>query len=288
MKYQPVEAVGKQLETPEGVPIHMTIAPAGDRVVGFAIDVFLIVLGLFSVGLLAIFLSASAWGVAMLLLLAYGLMMFSWIWFEIRWQGQTPGKRKAGIRVVDRFGGPLRADAIFVRNITRQVETVIPFAALSNPEALFPNAPPSIYALLVAWVVILAFVPLFNKDRMRLGDLLAGTVVVTVPEARLLDDLGKAVVEGTAEKAAAPRYTFTKQQLSIYGIYELQVLEDLLRQPRPERNAMRTVFRKVTAKIDWEGPRNVDPREFLEEFYAAQRAALEHEMLFGERRERKQ
>jgi hypothetical protein len=45
---------------------------------------------------------------------------------------------------------------------------------------------------------------------------------------------------------------------------------------------------RILAKIDWDGPRRrVDPRRFLEDFYAAQRARLEKKMLLGKRRESK-
>lgn len=286
MKYKPVVAEGKEIETPEGVPIRFVIAPAGDRIAAFMIDVILILIAAVAVVWFAVLAGAGGWLIAAVILVVYFLLMFSWIWFEMRWQGQTPGKRWLGIRVIDRFGGQLRADAVFVRNVTRQVETLIPFAALSAPEALFPGAPKQAQVVVVAWAVILGLVPLFNRDRMRLGDLLAGTIVVKVPRARLLGDLGKAPLDHIAQ-TSAPRYAFTREQLSIYGIYELQVLEELLRQPTPERRAIRTVFNKVVAKIGWEDPGNVDARAFLEEFYTAQRAFLEQQMLFGKRREHK-
>ena len=57
---------------------------------------------------------------------------------------------------------------------------------------------------------------------MRGGDFIAGTVVIAIPKRVLLADL----VE------SRNRYTFTSQQLSAYGTFELQILEELLRRPR--------------------------------------------------------
>ena len=85
-------------------------------------------------------------------------------------------------------------------------------------------------------------------------------------------------------------YVFTERQLSIYGIYELQTLEDLLR--RKEQNGSATIVvevcKRIRHKIAWDpADRDVDDRRFLEDFYAALRAHLEKKMLLGKRRERK-
>ena len=116
---------------------------------------------------------------------------------------------------------------------------------------------------------------------------MAGTLVVIAPRPVLLDDVAAA--------AAVPKQdavTFTSDQLDVYGIYELQVLEDLLREDgRKDRNeALTVVCEKVQRKIGWtppDGARGVDPLVFLQAFYAAQRARLEHKLLFGKRQERK-
>jgi hypothetical protein len=65
---------------------------------------------------------------------------------------------------------------------------------------------------------------LFNKDRLRIGDLLAGTWVVSIPKRQLASDISAAM---------APRaqwLSFTPEQLDAYGVYELQTLERVLRE----------------------------------------------------------
>ena len=91
---------------------------------------------------------------------------------------------------------------------------------------------------------------------------------------------------------AAEEFPFTREQLDIYGIHELQVLEDLLRrhdQGTLDLRILEEVCEKIKTKIAW--PRetwNVPVRPFLDAFYRAQRGLLEKRMLFGQRRERKQ
>ena len=89
---------------------------------------------------------------------------------------------------------------------------------------------------------------------------------------------------------AVEEYTFTPEQLDVYGIRELQVLEDVLRRPPSDQRdeLLRMICDKVKHKIDWDRDRwNVHPQRFLQAFYAAQRRRLEKGMLLGKRRERK-
>jgi len=152
------------------------------------------------------------------------------------------------------------------------------------------------------WILMLLLFPLTNRLRLRVGDLLAGTLVVLAPKAVLLGDqsAGTAVelashrgASAAAGAASAPApYEFTDKQLDVYGIYELQVLEDVLRKAADGQMhdllALDTVAEKIKAKLAWDGGHGrVDPDRFLREFYAALRARLEHRMLLGERKEDK-
>jgi hypothetical protein len=89
----------------------------------------------------------------------------------------------------------------------------------------------------------------------------------------------------------AEEFPFTRQQLDIYGIHELQVLEDLLRRDDQgvlDGRILEEVCDKIKTKIDWPRERwDVQPRRFLDAFYRVQRARLEQKMLFGQRQERK-
>jgi len=202
---------------------------------------------------------------------------FYFAFFELAWQGQTPGKRRLRIRAVEARGGPLTAEAIIARNLTRELELFLPMAALFAPEALFAGAPSWARLAATVWMLVFGFLPLFNRDRLRVGDLVAGTVVVRTPDAVLLEDLAVA--------RAREAIGFTDEQLDVYGVYELQVLEDVLRRrgQAGSGDALRTVAAKIREKIRWEGPAIAD-EPFLDAFYAALRARLERRLLFGKRR----
>lgn len=276
------EAV-RRVATPEGVPLSFEVAEVGDRVAAFFLDL-LAVAGISLAFLLPALVAAArgglerGWVLALAILVVFLVRTFYFTWFELRWRGATPGKRRVGLRVIDRRGGPISAEAIVTRNLTREVEVFLPVAALSSPQLLWPGAPGWAALLALAWLAVLALLPVFNRDHLRVGDLVAGTMVVRAPAVRLLQDL--AARPGREEAPA-----FTPEQLEVYGIYELQVLEGLLRETeRPDRpKALAAVADRVRRKIAWEGP-IADPEAFLRAFYAAQRRRLEHQLLFGRRR----
>ena len=57
-----------------------------------------------------------------LLFLSFVVRNAYFLIFELKWGGVTPGKRMAGLRVIDRRGGPLLPSAVVARNLTRQAE----------------------------------------------------------------------------------------------------------------------------------------------------------------------
>jgi uncharacterized RDD family membrane protein YckC len=275
----------KEVVTPEGVPLRFAVALAGDRLGAFMLDLLIltgIVVALaLGLGAVAAFGAVAGMGGdlvgAILVLAVFLLRTFYFSFFELAWQGQTPGKRKLKIRVVDARGGPLSAEAILTRNLTRELELFLPLVALSAPQVLFPGAPGWAVLASLGWMLLFGLLPLFNRDRLRVGDLVAGTVVVRLPEAMLLGDLAAA--------AAPPAYAFTDAQLDVYGEYELQVLEGVLRNRGAPGHveAVLTVAGKIRRRIGWQGPPG-DEEPFLHAFYGALRGRLERRMLLGKRR----
>lgn len=276
------------VETPEHVAVRFQVADLGSRLTALLLDLLVQVIALallsFSFALVP-FVSRDVlpafWIVAFFL-----LRNFYFTLAEIRMRGRTPGKKRLGLRVVARDGGPLTADMIFARNLTRELETFLPLTLLLAPQDLAPGYPWWVQLATLAWVAALTALPLLNRKRARLGDLLAGTVVVHEPATELLEDLAE---EG-GEVTERTGLTFTDEQLAIYGIEELQVLERVLRRPPSDRRdeLLADIAGRVRRKIGWEetGP-PVPPVPFLRAFYAAQRSHLETRMLLGQRRERK-
>jgi uncharacterized RDD family membrane protein YckC len=275
----------RRIPTPEGVPLQVALAGIGDRLAALAIDILL--LNVVGIVLAILVLVASIRGraelaVAVLLVAFFVLRSFYFPFFELRWFGQTPGKRALHIRVIDRAGGPLRARAVVARNLLRELELFLPLLVLSAPQVVAGGFPAWVGLVAGGWVLVFAALPLVNRDRLRAGDLVAGTLVVHAPPLQLLDDL--AVTERPSS------VSFTDAQLDIYGAYELQTLEALLRLgPIPaNETALRVVAERIQQRVGWSsGLEGIAPYEFLRSFYAAQRARLEHRLLFGERRERK-
>jgi uncharacterized RDD family membrane protein YckC len=289
----------RRLLTPEGVPLIFQLAARGERAAAVLIDLVLMYLGIAAAALLFYFglFWAGVHGVmlGLVILISFLVRSFYFIWFELRWQGQTPGKRALGIRVIDRRGGYLRPDSVFARNLLREVELFLPMTVLFLPaEGSF-----GWFKLLsLVWVGIFLLLPFFNRDRLRAGDIVAGTWVIAAPKSLLLGDVAAPLHASGAtrgsKKAAGggvatdPEFPFTRAQLEIYGIYELQTLEEVLRQQGPQSGETQAeVARRIQTKIGWTGESDVDAGRFLSAFYAALRAHLEARLLFGQRRENK-
>jgi uncharacterized RDD family membrane protein YckC len=273
------------LETPEGVPIQLELASVGDRLVAVMIDLFLMnVLGLvLAIVVVLTGMRGRAELAAAVMIVAFFLIRcFYFPILELRWRGQTPGKRATKIRVISRSGGPLTAQAVVARNLLRELELFQPMFILLAPAAIAGGFPAWVGLVAGLWVVVFALLPLVNRDHLRAGDLVAGTMVVRAPPMLLLDDLGAA--------RGQPALQFRVDQLDIYGAYELQTLEAVLRLGNTLENAsaLAAVAEQIQKRIGWTpGTERVGPFEFLSTFYAAQRARLEQRLLLGERRERK-
>jgi uncharacterized RDD family membrane protein YckC len=291
------EATIRDVTTPEGVSLPFDVASAVDRVTAFFIDFAIIVatvVVLLLIGLLAWGTEFGGVALSFALLSSFFVRNFYFIFFEMRWGGSTPGKRTLGLRVISRDGGPLTAEAVFARNLTRDIEVFLPLTALAEPRALLPGLPVWAAMLGSLWLMLFALVPLLSNDRLRIGDIVAGTLVVRMPKAALMEDLTQFPAGTYAARFERQRtgqsLVFSRSQLDLYGIKELQVLESVLRKGTGEEESevMHAVAERIKTKIAW--PRedwDVDSWEFLNAFYKAQRARLEHKMLFGIRQEEK-
>ncbi|MFZ5816321.1 MAG: RDD family protein [Bacillota bacterium] len=155
-----------RIDTPESVDLALEPAGLGSRFIAALVDaliqyavVFLLVL----VGLPTLALTfamegdPSMAGIAVIAILFIGLGLLFFLYkllLEAFWNGQTIGKRVAGIRVVQANGLPVTFLQVVIRNLLRIIDYL-----------------PTYY--LVGAVTILA-----TSKKQRLGDLAAGTVVV--------------------------------------------------------------------------------------------------------------
>src|SRR6266700_7667572 len=266
----------REIITPEGVSLPVELADFGERLSAFFIDWVIWVVATIAIYLPIILSIGRAGGILIAisvgLFIAFIIRNLYFVYFEVAWRGATPGKRAVGLRVIDRHGGPLLPTAVIARNLTREVEMFLPLGILMSGGG--GGAAALEQLSLAIWMLFFAVLPAINRDRMRGGDLIAGTIVIALPKRALSGDL----VDGTVQ------FFFTEQQLRAYGAFELQVLEELLRRPdAPDAvRVLNEVCDKICRKIGWSAP--VPPNQvvlFLRDFYTAERAFLEREQLYG-------
>jgi uncharacterized RDD family membrane protein YckC len=276
----------RELVTPEGVDLRLRLGEAGERAAALVLDIVIMVAILLAVtvtsctaalGMGAAKDSAASQVVMVVWLLIFFLLRNAYfILFELGPRAATPGKRALGLRVAARNGGRLTSDMVFARNFMRELELFLPlgfvFAGGDGVDGWMK-------LLGVVWSAIFVFFPLFNRDRLRVGDLVAGTWVVKAPRRALLPDLA-----GDGETRLAD-FAFTQAQLDAYGVYELQVLEEVLR--RRDRKTMASVADRIRTKIAWTRRENEIDADFLSAYYAALRGRLEGRLLFGKRKKDK-
>ncbi|WP_136657678.1 RDD family protein [Nitratireductor sp. XY-223] len=265
---------------PEGVPITFVLASRGARVGAQVLDI-IITFG----GTLA-FILLLAWSgvlglaplMALYLLLTFFIRIPYYIFAELVWNGRTLGKRIVRIRVISADGRRLTPHQIVARNLMKEVEVFLPITTLFAAADL--NTWVGI--AIAVWMILVLLVPFFNRKRQRFGDMIADTLVVEMPQAVLLRDLSE------SPKNESSQFVFNPEHLEIYGQYELQVLESILREPPKSQEGydrVREVSRMIIKKIGYTDPvPQIDEWKFLLEFYKQQRGFLENRHLFGDSR----
>lgn len=263
--------------TPEGVDLQLELGSGGARASAFILDALMMLALLIVMTLVLAFTAVAAKMELLTILWLLGFFMLRNGWFslfEMGGRGATPGKRLMGLRVVARDGARLTGGAVIARNAMREIEVFLPLSFLGQQAAQgTADAFLTLFALI--WSGIFLFFPLFNRDRLRIGDLVAGTWVVRTAGARLGADL----VHGVERS----RRTFSEAALNLYGVYELQTLEDVLRSGRADSIAIVAQTIRAKAGIEDHG----DDGEFLADYYAALCARLERGLLVGRRRANK-
>ena len=160
------------------------------------------------------------------------------------------------------------------RNLIRELELFLPLMMLGNGASEDMVSGWTVFAG-VLWSLTLSLFLLFNRDRMRMGDLIAGTWVVMAQRVKLDSDI--------AGEKDAQAIAFTDAELAVYGIFELQELERVLRARDPR--AMREVADTIRGKIG--RPVAEEDDVFLLSYYRQLKARLERGLLLGKRREDK-
>jgi uncharacterized RDD family membrane protein YckC len=275
---RPPRSLRRSFITPEGVDLKLELAGAGARAVAFLIDAVFILLALVLLTIFVGYLAIASKAQILVILWLVGAFLLRNGWFSLFEMGPrsaTPGKRLVGLRVIARDGARLTAGAVIARNAMREVEIFLPLSFLAA-QASEGTADAWLVLFALGWTGLLLFFPLMNRDRLRAGDLIAGTWVVrTERDGRAADFL---------EAAERPRRRFSDAALELYGVYELQTLEEVLRNGRAD--AVATVAAAIRRKAGIEDDGGGD-HAFLTDYYAALCERLERGLLLGRRRENK-
>jgi uncharacterized RDD family membrane protein YckC len=163
------------IDTPENILLDAEIAGFGSRCVAAMIDYLYIFALLFCFS--ALFINAfsrnsnppssdeATSALALLIVVQFAILTFYHLFFELIWNGQTPGKRRVGIRVVQANGLPVTASGVVIRNLVRLFDFL-----------------PLFYGL--------GLVVLFStRTTQRLGDLAARTIVIRERKALTLSSV---------------------------------------------------------------------------------------------------
>lgn len=155
------------IDTPENVAFGYEVAGIGSRFLAALVDTLLILVLQLVVNLTLLFLASVLfgslfeqedtllfWFLALFGFIAFALLWGYYIFFELSWNGQSPGKRWVGLRVIRTDGTPITLTESIIRNLVRLIDFL-----------------PAYYGV----GVVVMFI---NDQARRLGDLAAGTLVV--------------------------------------------------------------------------------------------------------------
>jgi len=140
------------VNTPEGITLHLSPAGPAPRFLAWAID--LLIRMLISMGLFAVLAFAGNTGLGIALILTFLLEWFYPVYFEIKKEGQTPGKKSMGLYVAHEDATPIGISSSVIRNLLRVVDFL-----------------PFFYAFGLISMLL-------SRRFQRLGDLVAKTVVL--------------------------------------------------------------------------------------------------------------
>jgi uncharacterized RDD family membrane protein YckC len=265
-----VESYQDQLsiETPEHVALRLPLAGVGSRFLAVFMDTLIQVVAYILLVVALVLLAtntsvsshaapmsarAAAWTTAILIFLHFLAFWGYYALFEGLWRGQTPGKRIFKLRVIKDSGRQITLVEAMARNLLRVADAL-----------------PVMY--LVGIIAILC-----NKQRQRLGDLMAGTVVVhaeDLGEWGALSDASRTITAGFFVADGAPQAVPHVAQFPAHAIARLTaddlILLDTFFARIPELDVhtkdqiAQRLLRTLCAKMQIPEPADVSPRLLLD------------------------
>jgi uncharacterized RDD family membrane protein YckC len=251
-----------RFETPENVQVQYTPAGLGTRFLAWFIDQVILWCLIF-VGIILVAMAGAsldilnrwtdldsvepghveAYIIGMIVLILGLGSFFYFTLSELFLRGQTLGKRSSKIRVVKQDGFALDAGSIFLRNVFRVVD----------------NIP-------LTWIV-----PVMSRRSQRLGDMAAGTVVVSEEPPELTEIR----VELSGRKAVETEFRFDGKLLEKLSEQDFEAVERLLDRwpdvpPDQRERLAEQLCAALAAKMQLEPPESGRQVRFLEDLLAAE------------------
>ena len=240
------------IETPEQTPLEYPLAGIGSRFLAMALDTLIQSAAAILVILIFVFLAlplgmwvntAPIWAMAILILFGFLLQFGYFMLFEAIWNGQTPGKRVTRLRVIQDSGRPITVYQAISRNLMRIVDSL-----------------PTMYVTGIISMLV-------TRQNKRLGDLVAGTVVVHEKPFEQVQ-----LARETPAQTAGRRYDVARLTSE-----ELQLIESFLQRRNylsPDvRNAMAgQIADRLAEKLALASTERPGPEAFLEELARERRA----------------
>jgi uncharacterized membrane protein SpoIIM required for sporulation/uncharacterized RDD family membrane protein YckC len=233
------------VETPEHVVLQLELAGLGSRVAAALLDL-VVQVGILLLLVVAVALAgasgfaaalgdvAGGWISALLVVVWFAILWGYFALFEALWGGRTPGKHRLGIRVVMDTGHPVTFGAAAIRNLLRIAD--------AQPFNMYLVGLPFLF---------------FQRHHRRLGDLVAGTIVVYDRPAE-----GGLAAAAEAAQDIAPPLDLGPPQLSDDEFHLLDRvvsrLDDLDAASR--QRLLPPVLERLSARVPWDGRR---PEGFL-------------------------
>ncbi len=223
------------IDTPENVAFNYEVAGIATRCLAGAIDmlillvtqviVYLTLFAVFGATLRNLWRhgeSAIGWLIAILGLIGFALFWGYYIFFELRWNGQSPGKRWLHLRVVRTDGMPITLSESLIRNLVRPVDFL-----------------PAYYGL----GLIVMFV---NGQARRLGDLAAGTLVVRDHAPVTLEQ----VVASQPQRRPLESPATVDLPVERLTAQDIQMIEDFLSRQSITEDIGRRILKVLAVRLD--------------------------------------
>ncbi len=241
--------------TPESVPITLELAGLGSRFIALIVDSLIIGVILLLVTFGGLGIASSIEGnetlyaiFAVLYIVGSFLLLFGYfVLFEVKNNGQTPGKKAASVRVIREDGQPVNFAAASIRAIVFILLDITLFGL------------PGMICIIV------------SKKNQRIGDIAAGTLVVR----------SRAAKSSALPPPAPPPATLTtgleNWDVSQVSDAQLAIIQDFLqRRIRLDVAARKRLATELTARISDQihaPTASTDPERLLEQVYAAKSLA---------------